>query len=172
MSGAPSTSRAPRHDADFWATSRPPEDGTCPFDRLPNEVVTNILWQFVSDTLILVNDVPRRAPHKDLLVVRLTCRIMALLCVPILRELFKEDSTPSEPVPHALAATAARERACRKLVVEGPSASVLYGLRHWSAQWTTALPNVVEVVLSGTERVTLNGFTRFAGASRPTPVSP
>ncbi|GAA5847654.1 hypothetical protein JCM9279_004970 [Rhodotorula babjevae] len=150
-------------DVDFWAKSTPPEDGTFPFDRVPYEVVENILWQFVSDTLILANDVPRRAPHKDLLVVRLTCRIMYMLCAPIVRELFEEDRTPDErPLPHVLRATAAHERACRKLVVEGSSARVLCDLRDRSAQWEMALPSVVEVVLSGTERVTLNGFTSFA----------
>ncbi|GAA5933643.1 hypothetical protein JCM3775_003760 [Rhodotorula graminis] len=166
MPSSPISTRARRQDVDFWATSKPPEDGTCLFDRLPNEVVTNVLSFLVPDTLVFINSVRYRPPpHEHLLVVRQTCRIMALLCVPILRELYTDDSAQSDPVLQPLLrhlrTSTARARAVRRLVLEGPSFSILTDLM-WRLQgWPEVLPNLEELVLSRTQRVKLDTFAPF-----------
>ncbi|GAA5847658.1 hypothetical protein JCM9279_004971 [Rhodotorula babjevae] len=150
-------------DVDFWAKSTPPGDGTCPFDRLPTEVVQNILSQLNAQAPRGVN---------PLLALRQTCRLFNMLCARLLsrrRVIFEgpdahtQDEVPAQPFLSVVISSAPRARSVRKLVFDDASRRVLQQFLQDITWWTAVLVNVEEVVLSSTQRIKLDldSLTRF-----------
>ncbi|GAA5933647.1 hypothetical protein JCM3775_003761 [Rhodotorula graminis] len=164
-------------DADFWAASKPPEDGTCVFDRVPNEIVFSILSFLkpgkvpvvaaADDNAVVVPEPPPE--DNPLLVVRQTCRLMNMLCARLLcrHEIIFDGlnnaahDAPAQPFLSVVMASGPRRRAVRKLAFDASFEHILmHVLRNWSL-WAEVLPNVDEIVVSGTDRVHLDGLARF-----------
>ncbi|GAA5893240.1 hypothetical protein JCM8208_004384 [Rhodotorula glutinis] len=163
-------SRAPPQDDPVLSSSIPPADGTCLLDRLPNEVVLNILSLLVPVEAPVAGE-GARLDKSALLVLRQTCRLMNMLCARMLsrcRVIFEGADTQSEvaaqPFLSVVIPSAPRANSVRKLAFDDTSRAVLRQFLHAIIWWTDVLPNVEEVVLSGTQRVELdlNSLARFS----------
>ncbi|GAA5857303.1 hypothetical protein JCM9279_005127 [Rhodotorula babjevae] len=148
--------------------STPPADGTCLFDRTPNEVI-NIIVAHVcpSTTLVFFRDGPLPGQHDahTLLALRSTCHLFQMLCQPFMSAVYDglvdRVDAAAQRLLRFLEVPRSRARRCRKVVFQETSIALQQRLRRDEVACGVILPNVDEVVLSGTDTFNLAYLAHF-----------